>query len=76
MITSIKYEKQIDGLLVGFNFGSFQLWNMKTLFLESSSVYGYLNRACVGFSLLEPQNDPKRYVYILVANSPPLDSDE
>lgn len=33
-VTSLKYEKQIDSILVGFNFGCFQLWSMKTLSIE------------------------------------------
>jgi len=33
-ITSLKYEKQIDSLIVGFNFGCFQIWNMKTMSIE------------------------------------------
>ena len=68
-ITSIKYEKQIDSLLVGFNFGCFQIWNMKTLTIESSSQYAQVNRPTLGFALLEPQNDPKKCLYLLIAHS-------
>lgn len=68
-ITSLQYEKQIDSLLVGFNFGSFQIWNMKSLSIESSSSYGQLNRPIVGFSIMEPQNDPKKCIYLLTAYS-------
>ena len=33
-VTSLKYERQIDSLMIGFNFGCFQQWNMKTLSVE------------------------------------------
>jgi hypothetical protein len=33
-ITALKYERMIDSLLVGYNFGCFQQWNMKTLTVE------------------------------------------
>jgi ferric iron reductase protein FhuF len=69
-ITNIKYEKKIDSLLVGFNFGCFQIWNMKTLKIESSSDFGeYNNKPIVGFSLMQPENDPKKCVYLMVAHS-------
>ncbi len=68
-ICTLKYEKQIDSLLIGFNFGCFQIWNMKTLSIESSSAYGSVNRPIIGFSLLEPQNDPKYCLYLLTAYS-------
>lgn len=83
-ITSLKYEKQIDSVLVGFNFGCFQIWSMKTLsieyffsvdqnfvlnFFRSSSGYGENSKPVVGFSLLQPQNDPQKCVYLIVAHS-------
>lgn len=68
-VTTLKYEKQIDSLLVGYNFGSFQIWNMKSFSIESSSAYAHLSRPVLGFSLLEPQNDPKKCMYLLVAHS-------
>ena len=68
-ITSIKYEKQVDSLFVGFNFACFQIWNMKTLSIESSSEFGILSGPIIGFSLLEPQNDPKNCLYLMTAHS-------
>ena len=68
-ITSLKYEKQIDSILVGFNFGCFQIWNMKTCSIESSSGFGENNKPIIGFSLLQPQNDPKKCIYLMVGHS-------
>ncbi|RNA06005.1 ELYS-like, partial [Brachionus plicatilis] len=68
-VTSLKYEKQIDSVLIGFNFGCFQVWSMKTLSIESSSGYGENSKPVVGFSLLQPQNDPQKCVYLIVAHS-------
>ena len=68
-ITSIKYEKQTSSLLIGFNFGCFQVFNMKTLSIDSSSEYGTMRKSVVGFSVLEPQNDPKNCLYLVVAHS-------
>lgn len=32
-VTAIKYVRQTSSLLVGLNFGCFQMWNMETLTL-------------------------------------------
>jgi hypothetical protein len=68
-VTAIAYERQINSLLVGFNFGCFQIWNMKTFTIESSSIYASLTRPVIGFSLIEPQNDPRKCLYLLIAHS-------
>lgn len=68
-VSSLQYEKKLDSLLVGFNFGCFQMWNMKTMCIESSSGYGENNKPVVGFSVLQPQNDPKKCVFLMVAHS-------
>lgn len=70
------YEKQIDSLLVGFNFGCFQIWNMKSMSIESCSDYGENNKPIVGFSLMQPENDPKKCLYLMVVHSTPVDPDE
>ena len=36
---------------------------------RSSSGYGENTKPVVGFSLLQPQNDPKKCLYLLVAHS-------
>ena len=37
--------------------------------IESSSGYGENCKPIIGFSLLQPQNDPKKCLYLLVAHS-------
>jgi hypothetical protein len=39
------------------------------IFFRSSSGYGENNKPIIGFSLIQPQNDPKKCVYLMVAHS-------
>jgi hypothetical protein len=64
-ITSIKYEKQSRSLLIGFNFGCFQIWNMTSLTIDSSSEFKNINKPIIGFSVLEPKISPET-VFIVV----------
>jgi hypothetical protein len=75
-ITSIKYEKQSRSLLIGFNFGCFQIWNMTSLTIDSSSESRNNYKPIIGFSVLEPQNDPKQCLYLVIGHSSSIEIDD
>jgi len=70
-ITALKYEKQIDSLMVGFSFGCLQMWNLKNFLIDMSTGYGEEKNPIVGFSLHQPHNDTTRSLYLLVAHNNP-----
>ena len=74
VISRIHYIPQLGGLLVGFNFGSWQLWNLKSLKLDCSSAYEGSGSAnftmpITSFAFSEPENDPRNFCYVWVARS-------
>lgn len=69
-VTAIKYVRQTSSLLVGFNFGCFQMWNMETLTLVYSSQIGQYYSAVTHFMYQEPENDPRYCSYLWVARGP------
>ena len=75
-ITSIKYDKHTRSLLIGFNFGCFQIWNMTSLTIDSSSEFRNINKPIIGFSVLEPQNDPKQFLYLVIGHSSSIEIDD
>jgi len=59
---------------VGFNFGSWQIWNLRTLTLDFSSVYegsGSTNftMPITGFAFTEPENDPRNFCFVWIVRS-------
>ena len=75
-ITSIKYDKHTRSLLIGFNFGCFQIWNMTSLTIDSSSESRNNYKPIIGFSVLEPQNDPKQCLYLVIGHSSSIEIDD
>ena len=64
---------QIGGLLVGFNFGAWELWNISAvnsrgvpISLDYSSAYVNEALPVVGFCFQEPENDPRNFVYVWI----------
>ncbi|KAJ8980297.1 hypothetical protein NQ317_005217 [Molorchus minor] len=70
VITSaLYYCPQLTSLLVGFNFGAFQLWNLTNLKLVYTSPICKGNIPITHFALQEPADDPRAFCYIWVAYS-------
>ncbi|XP_078375377.1 protein ELYS-like isoform X3 [Oculina patagonica] len=69
-VTAIKYVRQTSTLLVGFNFGCFQMWNMETLTHMYSSQVGQYYSAVTHFMYQEPENDPRYCCYLWVGRGP------
>ena len=77
VVSALEYVSPIGALLVGYNFGSWQLWNVSAvnsgrggstwpISLEFSSKYTSEALPVVGFAFQEPENDPRNFVYIWV----------
>jgi hypothetical protein len=69
-VCSLKLVPQLASLAVGFNFGSFQLWNLSRLEMEYSSTYtGSDSLPLTGFTFQEPDNDPRNFCYLWAMQS-------
>ncbi|KAL1490553.1 hypothetical protein ABEB36_013229 [Hypothenemus hampei] len=68
-ISSIFFAPQIASLLLGFNFGAFQMWDLRSLNLLYTSPICEGNIPITHFTIQEPQDDPKAYCYIWVTYS-------
>ena len=82
VVSALSYVPQIGALLVGYNFGAWQLWNVSAvsvrstpISLEFSSTYVPEAMPVVGFTFQEPENDPRNFVYIWVLRGENLDLD-
>ena len=72
VVTALKYVPQLASLLAGFNFGSWQMFNLMQFSNSSiatsasySSSYDKDNSLPVtAFSFQEPENDPRNFCYI------------
>ncbi len=68
-ITAIKYAKQITSLLLGFNFGCFviySLYSSSVSYISPCSVHRLLPPV-IDFAYMEPEEDPRGFVYLWVA---------
>lgn len=76
VVSHLQYVPQLAGLLVGFNFGSWQMWSTSRLVIEFASAYegseptagksGALSLPVTGFAFTEPENDPRNFCYVWV----------
>lgn len=67
-VSAISCAYQISSLLIGYSFGSFVLYNMTDLTISYSSPYSAQRSSPVThFVYMEPENDPKCFVYVWVA---------
>ncbi|XP_072402062.1 uncharacterized protein Elys isoform X1 [Diabrotica undecimpunctata] len=65
--SALYYCSQLTSLLVGYNFGAFQLWDLTTLKLVYTSPICEEHIPITRFALLEPTDDPRAFCYIWVA---------
>ena len=73
-MTSLYHVPQLCGLLVGYSFGGFQLYNLtdSNLIFSSPVLLRRLEPPVTHFTFQEPENDPRSFVYIWVTrNGPP-----
>ncbi|XP_043200348.1 protein ELYS-like, partial [Amphibalanus amphitrite] len=70
-VSTVHWLPQLRSLVVGLSFGCFQVWSLETLQLEFASRYEAGQLPVVGCVFLEPENDPRRFVYLWVINSVP-----
>eukprot|EP00095_Tigriopus_kingsejongensis_P000853 maker-scaffold1106_size62344-snap-gene-0.11 protein:Tk00853 transcript:maker-scaffold1106_size62344-snap-gene-0.11-mRNA-1 annotation:"protein elys" len=69
-VCALKFIPQLATLAAGFNYGSWQLWNVGRLFLEFSSTYdGPESLPVTGFTFQEPENDPRNFCYVWTMQS-------
>ncbi|KAG5885554.1 hypothetical protein JTB14_007634 [Gonioctena quinquepunctata] len=70
VITSgLYYCSQLTSLLVGYNFGAFQLWDLTTLTLVYTSPVCEEHLPVTKFAIQEPADDPRAFCYVWVSYS-------
>ncbi|KAJ8920901.1 hypothetical protein NQ315_015694 [Exocentrus adspersus] len=62
--SALYYCSQLTSLLVGFNFGAFQLWDLTNLNLVYTSPVCDEHLPVTHFALQEPTDDPRAFCYI------------
>ncbi|CAG9823287.1 unnamed protein product [Phaedon cochleariae] len=67
LTSGLYYCPQLTSLLVGYNFGAFQLWNLTTLQLAYTSPVCDEHLPVGRFALQEPADDPRAFCYIWVS---------
>ena len=67
-VSALRYAPRISSLLIGYSFGSFIVWDMSSFEAVYSSPFSpQRSSPVVDFIYLEPENDPKYFVYVWVA---------
>ncbi|CAH0556685.1 unnamed protein product [Brassicogethes aeneus] len=62
--SAVFYCPQLTSLLVGYNFGAFQLWNLSDLLLVYTSPVCEEHMPITQFCVQEPDNDPRAFCYV------------
>ncbi|XP_052284768.1 protein ELYS-like isoform X2 [Dreissena polymorpha] len=70
-VTCLKYIPQTGLLVVGYNFGCYQLWKLQVPVLEYSSRLESEPTPVSHIAYQEPENDPKNFCYIWIARGQP-----
>ena len=65
-VTALHLVPQIRCLCVGYSFGSFQLYSLCPMMVICSSPVSQ-EVAVTNFAYMEPENDPRSFVYLWVA---------
>lgn len=63
-VSALHYCPQLGSLLIGYNFGAWQLWNLMTLKLVHTSAIYENNIPVTHFAIQEPSDDPRSFCYI------------
>ncbi|XP_071147698.1 protein ELYS-like isoform X2 [Mytilus edulis] len=66
IVTCLKYIPQIGTLVIGFSFGSYQLWKLNVPVLEYSSRVEEDSGSVLHVAYQEPENDPKNFCYLWI----------
>ncbi|KAJ8964806.1 hypothetical protein NQ314_004613 [Rhamnusium bicolor] len=67
--SALYYCSQLTSLLIGYNFGAFQLWDLTSLNLVYTSPVCEEHLPITHFALQEPADDPRAFCYIWVSYS-------
>ncbi|XP_076032240.1 uncharacterized protein LOC143020018 isoform X2 [Oratosquilla oratoria] len=68
-VTALLYVPQIASLVVGYNFGAFQVYNLSKLAIECASPFEENMPPVQAFAYQEPENDPRNFVYMWLSRS-------
>ncbi|KAK8405675.1 hypothetical protein O3P69_001874 [Scylla paramamosain] len=68
-VAALAFFPQLASLVVGYNFGAFQIINLSTLTIECASPYEESMPPVLSFACQEPENDPRNFVYLWLCRS-------
>ncbi|XP_071534189.1 uncharacterized protein Elys isoform X2 [Panulirus ornatus] len=68
-ITALTFIPQLASLIVGYNFGAFQIINLSSLTIDCTSPFEDKMPPVYSFACQEPENDPKNFVYLWLCRS-------
>ncbi|MPC16871.1 Protein ELYS [Portunus trituberculatus] len=68
-VAALAFFPQLASLVVGYNFGAFQIINLSTLTIDCASPYEESMPPVLSFACQEPENDPKNFVYLWLCRS-------
>ncbi|CAL4067987.1 unnamed protein product, partial [Meganyctiphanes norvegica] len=68
-VTTVTFLPQLASLVVGYNFGSFQIINLSSIAVDCASPHEENMHPVQSFALQEPENDPKNFVYLWICRS-------
>lgn len=66
-VSTLYGVEQLSSIFVGFNFGSFIIYNFCNFSITYSSPFSPQRSPVIHFVYIEPENDPKYFVYLWVA---------
>ncbi|XP_033102998.1 protein ELYS-like isoform X2 [Anneissia japonica] len=69
-VSALTYVPKLGSLLVGFDFGCFQVWRLAAPILEFSSPLTQVVSPITHFAYMEPDDDPENFSYLMVARGP------
>jgi hypothetical protein len=70
-ITALHFVHQMESLLIGYNFGGFQVYNLVKMTIAHGCPCPKAHLPVTHFTYQEPENDPKNNVYLWVARGSP-----
>ncbi|KAI1285208.1 Protein ELYS [Halotydeus destructor] len=74
-ISALQFVPETNCLCVGFNFGGFQFWDLKTVNLDCSCGLDMGLQPVINFSFMEPENDPKNFCYLMIVRGTAIEED-
>ncbi|XP_045471901.1 protein ELYS [Harmonia axyridis] len=64
LVSALHYCPQLGSILIGYNFGAYQLWNLMCMELVYTSPVCQEHIPIIKFAIQEPADDPRAFCYV------------